>query len=336
MESAKDLSEWLNYHHLRYFHAIAREGSLVKASEVLHTSQPSICAQVKQLEAALGEALYRRKGRAIALTDFGRIIYGYAEEIFSLGREMLTTARVAPSNRGLRLHLGVVDSFPKLLSLDVLRPIFSSQPPIRLMCHEGKLEDMLGQLGAHRLDALLADEVPPAGREVRTFHHPLGGSGISFCATPNLAASLSGRFPKNLHGAPLLLPTSNTALRRDLDRWFYSQKIEPRVVGEFEDAALAKVVASDGVGLTIVPSVVEAEAIERYGFVSVGKTVECLIELYLITPERRIVHPGVALLVEEAARSLQRAQEGKNKGKRPGQSRRRMLVEVSNAQTAKT
>lgn len=321
MELSKELPEWLNYHHLRYFHAVAREGSLSRASEVLHTSQPSICAQVKQLEASLGETLYRRSGRSIALTDFGRIIYGYAEEIFSLGREMLTTARVAPSNRGVRLHLGVVDSFPKLLSLGILRPVFASQPPVRVICHEGKMDDLLGQLGAHRLDALLADEPPPTGGSVRTFHHPLGDSGVTFCATPELAGKLPGRFPKNLHGAPVLLPTPNTSLRRDLDRWFYARGVEPRVVGEFEDAALAKVVASDGVGITVVPSVVDSEAVERYGFVPLGKTEECLISLYLITSERRIVHPSVSLLVAEAARASKK--DGVNAGRRKGQTAKR-------------
>jgi DNA-binding transcriptional LysR family regulator len=161
MESANLTNEWLNYHHLRYFHAVAREGSVSRASEKLRTSQPSICAQVKQLEAALGDTLYRRRGRSIVLTDFGRTIYGYAEEIFALGSELLTTAKRAPTARTLRLHVGIVDSFPKLLSLDVLRPVLMQVPRVQITCQEGKLDDLLGQLAAHRLDALLADE-PPA------------------------------------------------------------------------------------------------------------------------------------------------------------------------------
>ena len=304
MESAEPTNEWLNYHHLRYFHAVAREGSVSRASEKLRTSQPSICAQVKQLEAALGETLYRRRGRSIVLTDFGRTIYGYAEEIFTLGKELLTTAKRAPSARLLRLHVGIVDSFPKLLSLDVLRPVFAQVPRIQVTCQEGKLDDLLGQLAAHRLDALLADEPPPSGVQVRTFNHPLGASGVTFCAAPALARKLSGRFPRNLQGAPMLLPTHNTALRRDLEKWFRSISIEPVVVGEFEDAALAKIVATEGLGITAVPTVVAAEAIERYGFVSLGKTEECQIQLYLISAERRIEHPAVALLAREAGRAL--------------------------------
>jgi LysR family transcriptional activator of nhaA len=314
MESTDLTNEWLNYHHLRYFHAVAREGSVSRASERLRTSQPSICAQVKQLEAALGETLYRRRGRSIVLTDFGRTIYSYADEILALGRELLTTAKRAATARTLRLQVGIVDSFPKLLSLDILRPVFAQAPRVRVTCQEGKLDDLLGQLAAHRLDALLADEPPPSSAQVKTFTHPLGASGVTFCASPSLAEKLPGRFPRNLRSAPMLLPTQNTALRRDLEKWFRSAQVKPVVVGEFEDAALAKVVATDGIGITVVPTVVMAEAIERYGFVALGRTNECQIQLYLITAERRIEHPAVALLARGASRALL---GGKRKGKEP-------------------
>ena len=309
MESSASTSEWLNYHHLRYFHAVAKEGSVSRAAERLRVSQPSICAQVKQLEAALDETLYRRSGRSIQLTDFGRTIHGYAEEILALGRKLLTLARRAPSTRTQRLHVGIVDSFPKLLSLDILRPVFAHVPTVHVICHEGKLDDLLGQLAAHRLDVLLADGPPPSSTKIKTFNHPLGASGVTFCASPALAGKWSGRFPKNLHDAPLLLPTQNTALRRDLEKWFRSMKIEPSVVGEFEDAALAKIVATEGIGITVVPTIVAAEAIERYGFVSIGKTEECQTQLYLITAERRIEHPVVALLAREAAPTLRGRQQ---------------------------
>ncbi len=259
---------------------------------------------MKQLVSALGEPLYRRSGRSIVLTDFGRLIYGYAEEILTLGSELLTVAKRAPTARTMRLHVGIVDSFPKLLSLDILLPAFAHQPPVRITCHEGKLEDLLGQLASHRLDALLADEPPPSSAKVKTFCHSLGESGVTFCASPALGKRLTSRFPRNLHGTPLLLPTQNTALRRDLEKWFRAVKVEPVVIGEFEDAAFAKIVATEGIGITVVPTVVAAETIERYGFVTLGRTAECQIQLYLITAERRIEHPIVALLAREAGRAL--------------------------------
>ncbi len=304
METSDSALEWLNYHHLRYFHAVAREGSIRRAADKLRVSQPSICAQVKQLESALGEALYRRSGRSIVLTDFGRLIYGYAEEIFALGRELLTIAKRAPGSRMLRLNVGIVDSFPKLLSLDILRPAFAQNPPVRVTCHEGKIDDLLGQLAAHRLDALLADEPPPSNVQVKTFSHSFGTSGVTFCASPALIKKLTTRFPKNLDGAPMLLPTQNTALRRDLEKWFRAVSVKPVVVGEFEDAAFAKIVATEGLGVTVVPTIVVPEAVERYGFLPIGKTEECQISLYLITAERRIEHPAVALIASKAGQSL--------------------------------
>jgi len=151
---------------------------------------------------------------------------------------------------------------------------------------------------------LLADEPPPSSTRIKTFNHSLGGSGVAFCASPGLAQKLTRRFPRNLHGAPLLLPTQNTALRRELEKWFRSVEIEPGVIGEFEDAALAKIVATEGIGVTVVPAIVLAEAIERYGFVSLGRTEDCRTQLYLITAERRLEHPVVALLAREASRAL--------------------------------
>jgi LysR family transcriptional activator of nhaA len=296
MEKQPPGYEWLNYHHLRYFYAVACEGSISGAAEKLRTSQSALCAQVKQLEAALGETLYRRAGRSIVLTDFGRLIQGYAEEIFAIGQEILSTAKRAPTARTLRLSIGIVDSFPKLLSLDVLRPVFSHSPAIHVACHEGKLEDLLGQLAAHRLDALLADEPPSSTTKVKVFDHELGGCGVTFCAEPKLARGLRGRFPRNLDGAPLLLPLPHTALRRDLEKWFRASRVQPLVVGEFEDAALAKIVATEGIGVIAVPTLVTSEAIERYGFTVIGRTTACRIELHLITAERRIEHPAVSLL----------------------------------------
>jgi len=292
----KTASEFLNYHHLRYFWSVAREGSLRAASEALRVSQPSICSQIQQLEAALGEDLFRPRGRSLELTEFGRMILGYAEEIFTLGGEVLRAARQAPTVRSLRLHAGIVDSFPKLMSYDILRPIFDHQPPVQLTCQEGKLPDLLALLTAHRLDVVLADEAASPGIAGRVFNHLLGSCGVSFCAMPGLARVLKGRFPRNLDGAPALLPTQNCHLRRDLEQWFRRVRVQPRVVAEFEDAALTKMVATRGVGFIAVPTTVEAEAVERYGFVPLGRTKQLETQFYAITAERRLTHPAILAL----------------------------------------
>lgn len=291
-------TEFLNYHHLRYFWTVANEGSFRRASEKLRVSQPSMCTQIKVLEASLGEALFRPSGRSLELTEFGQLIHGYADEIFTLGSEILRATKQAPGVRALRLHVGIVDSFPKLMSYEILRPVLDHQPPVRLTCHEGKLADLVSQLSTHRIDVVLSDEPVSPGSAGKVFNHLLGSSEITFCAMPGLARSLKGRFPKNLDDAPVLLPTQNCSLRRDLEKWFQSAGIQPRVVAEFEDAALMKIVATSGSGFIAVPSVVVSEAIERYGFVPIGRTKEVETRFYAITAERRFTHPAILAITK--------------------------------------
>lgn len=286
-------TEFLNYHHLRYFWTVANEGSFRRASEKLRVSQPSMCTQIKVLEASLGEALFRPSGRSLELTEFGQLIHGYAEEIFTLGSEILRATKQAPGVRALRLHVGIVDSFPKLMSYEILRPVLDHQPPVRLTCHEGKLTDLVSQLSTHRIDVVLSDEPVSPGSAGKVFNHLLGSSEITFCAMPGLARSLKGRFPKNLDDAPALLPTQNCSLRRDLEKWFQTAGIQPRVVAEFEDAGLTKIVATSGSGFIAVPTIVVSEAIERYGFVPIGRTKAVETQFYAITAERRFTHPAI-------------------------------------------
>lgn len=289
-------AEFLNYHHLRYFWTVATEGSLRGASEKLRVSQPSMCTQIKLLEASLGETLFRPSGRSLELTEFGQVIYGYAEEIFTLGGEILRAAKQAPGVRSLRLHVGIVDSFPKLMSYEILRPVLEHQPPVRLTCHEGKLADLVSQLNTHRIDVVLSDEPASPGIAGKVFNHLLGSSEITFCAMPGLAKRLKGRFPRNLDRAPAILPTQNCNLRRDLETWFRRSGVEPRVVAELEDAALAKIVATSELGFIAVPSVVASEAVERYGFVAIGRSKEVGSRFYAITAERRFTHPAILAL----------------------------------------
>jgi len=289
---------FLNYHHLRYFWTVAKEGSLRRASEKLNVSQPSMSTQIKLLEAALGEPLFQPSGRSMALTEFGQLICGYAEEIFTLGGEILRATKQAPGIRSLRLHVGIVDSFPKLMSYDILRPVLEHKPPVQLTCHEGKLADLVSQLNTHRIDVVLSDEPASPGITGKVFNHLLESSEITFFAMPALAKKLKGRFPWNLNGAPALLPTQNCSLRRDLEKWFRSAGVEPRVVAEFEDAALTKIVATSGHGFIAVPTVVASEVVERYGFVPIGRTKEVQTQFYAITAERRFTHPAIIAITE--------------------------------------
>lgn len=296
--------EWLNYHHLRYFWVVAKEGGLKKAAEKLHVSQPSISEQIKELEEALGEPLFRRSGRSNVLTDAGQIVLRYAEEIFGLGAELMRAVKQRPGLQSLRFYVGVADAIPKLVVNDILRPVLTMPQAVHIICREGKMEDLLAQLAAHRLDIVLADEPASSSLKFKAFTHLLGESGVCFCAAPRLAARLRKGFPASLHDAPALLPTENTALRRCLEKWFQQRQIRPRVVAEFDDAALMKVLAVDGRGFAPVPTVVADEAISRYKLQKVGSTQECKEQFYAITAERRIIHPAAVVITQKAQARL--------------------------------
>lgn len=290
--------EWLNYHHLRYFYVVAKEGSLARAAAKLHVSQPSISEQVRELENALGEKLFRREGRSNKLTHAGQVVFNYAEEIFMLGRELMSAVKQRPGLRALRLNVGVADSFPKLVTNEILKPVFAMSQAVHVVCREGKIEDLLAQLAAHRLDVVLSDEPAPSTTNFKVFSHALGESGVTLCAEAVLAEKLKRNFPKSLNDAPALLPAENTALRRALEAWFRSQELSPNVVAEFEDLALMKVMAADGRGFIALPTVALNEAVTRYHFRSLGQATGCRVQLYTITAERRIAHPAVQMVTQ--------------------------------------
>lgn len=296
--------EWLNYHHLLYFWAVAREGSLRAASEKLNVSQPSISAQISALEEALGEKLFRRAGRGKALTETGQLVLGYADEIFRLGQELLGSVKGRTGGRVRRLQVGVVDSFPKLVTNRILQPVFAQPEPVHVLCREGKLEDLMAQLVTHRLDVVLADEPASGNLKIRTFDHRLGDSTITLCAAATLARELRRNFPRSLHEAPALLPSANTTLRRLLDKWFAANRIQPQVMAEFEDLALMKALAADGKGFIALPTAALAEAKGHYGFSPIGLADRVRCQFYAITAERRITHPIVALLTAQAHAQL--------------------------------
>jgi len=295
--------DWLNYHHLRYFWTVAREGTLRKASEKLRVSQPSISAQIQALQRSFGEDLFQRSGRNLVLTEVGRVVYGYADEIFSLGQEILSTVKGVAGTRPMKLNVGITDSVPKLVAREILRPAFHSEPPVHVICHEGKLSDLLGRLATLRLDIVLADEPAPSSAKVKAFNHLLGSCGVTFCAAPSLARKLRRGFPKSLNGAPALLPTHNTNLRRSLEKWFQASGLRPNVIAEFEDTALMAVVATEGIGFMPMAAVVARE-LSRYRLETVGTTEKCSDQFYAITGERRLRHPAVVRLTENAKNRL--------------------------------
>jgi LysR family transcriptional activator of nhaA len=296
--------EWLNYHHLLYFYTVAREGSVTRASKQLRLAQPTLSGQIRRLEEALDEKLFVRQGRNLALTESGRLVYGYAEEIFALGREMLDALRGRPTRRPVRLLVGVSDVVPKLVAHRLLEIALRLDPPVRLVLREGKTEDLLGALATQAVDLVLTDSPLGAQAKVRAFNHLLGECGVVFFAAPRLAVRLRRGFPGSLDGAPMLLPTSNTVLRHSLEQWFREIDVHPRIVAEIEDSALLKVFGQHGEGVFAAPEAVAADVRKRHGVQVVGRSDAVRERFYAITVERRIRHPAVAAITESARERL--------------------------------
>ncbi len=296
--------DWLNYHHLLYFWVVAREGSIARACDQLHLSQPTISKQIRQLERSVGERLFRRVGRGLVLTEHGQLAFRYAEEIFSLGRELTDVLRGAPSGAPLRLLVGIPDVLPKLVAYKLLEPALHLPEPVQLVCDEDKVDHLLGELAAHRLDIVLSDSPMGPTVNVRAYNHLLGECPISIFGTANLARPLRKGFPKSLDGAPFLLPTQRTMLRRSLEQWFDSQEIRPVVSGEFADSALLKVFGQAGVGVFPAPSVIEKETSRQYGVRVIGRVDTVRERYYAISVERRLTHPAVKAISERARDTL--------------------------------
>jgi LysR family transcriptional activator of nhaA len=296
--------EWLNYHHLLYFWVVAREGGLVPAGKVLRLSHPTLSAQVHALEGQLGERLFEKVGRRLSLTAMGRVVYRYADEIFSLGRELVDTVKGRATGQPVRLDVGIADVVPKLLVRRILAPAMALAEPVRLVCREDRYERLLADLAVHTLDLVIADAPVPPGSNVRAFTHLLGESGVGFFATRALAPALARGFPRSLDGAPMLLPLENLTLRRALNQWFDAQGIRPRVVAEFEDSALLNVFGADGVGVFAAPIAVAGEVTRQQRVVLVGRTDAVKERFYAISAERRLKNPAVVAISQAARREL--------------------------------
>ena len=295
--------EWLNYNHLFYFWVVAREGSIAAATRKLNLTQPTISAQLRLLEDSLGEKLFAKSGRGLQLTEAGKIALRYADEIFALGRELRDTLRDRPTGKPVRVTVGIADVMPKLVAYRVLRRAFDAGQDVELVCRESSSEALLGLLAQHEVDLVLTD-APAAGTPLRAFNHFLGESGTTFFAAAALANQVKDDFPRSLHGAPLLLPSANTQLRRTLELWFDANAINPRRVGEFDDLALMMTFARGGTGIFPAPTLIEDDVESQYGVRIIGRLAEVKERFYAVSAERKVKNPLVGAITSAAAGSI--------------------------------
>ena len=291
----------MNFKHLHYFWVAARAGGVLRAGEQLHTTPQTLSGQIKLLEERLGRKLFRKAGRRLELTEDGRIALGYADEIFHLGQSLEAAMRVKRDGpRVVEFRVGVADLVVKAMAYRLLEPALNMAEPVHLVCHEGKLEDLLGRLALHRLDLVIADEPLPSRVSIKAFNHALGASPVSFLCAPSLAARLKGEFPRCLDGMPMLVQGAASSLRQQFDAWITRAGLHPRIVGEFDDSALMMAFGREGRGIFMAPAVLEQELSVQYGVQVIGRSSELSEQFFAISVERRISHPCVAAITSAA------------------------------------
>lgn len=296
----------INYQHLLYFWAVVRSGSLTKACDELHLSAPTVSAQLRTFEERIGQKLLTKQGRRLVATEVGRLVFSYADEIFGLGTDLLSALAHRPTERPMRLVVGIDDVVPKEIVQRLLEGALELKQPTQIVCREGTLEYLLAALRLHEVDVVLSDSPVTPSLNDRAYNHTLGACGESWMAAPAMAKSLRPGFPKSLHGAPILLPTADTAIRRSLDQWLDKQGVQPLIVGEFEDYALLREFARAGHGVAPVPDVLEAQFRKESGLALVGAASKVEAQFYAISMERRIKHPAVAAIYERAGKVFSR------------------------------
>lgn len=294
----------MNFKHLRYFWAVATHGTIARASEILHVTPQTISGQLHELEEQLDAKLFQKSGRNLKLTDTGRVVFSYADEMFRLGNELQDVLDGNLPGATLTLNVGVAMVVPKLLAYRVLEPVLNMPEPVRLLCQESPLSDLLADLAVHKLDLVLADSPMSPAMNIRAYNHLLGESGISFFAARSVARKYAARFPRSLDGAPMLMPTTSSALRRKLEQWFERESIKPVVVAEFEDRALMKAFGEAGTGIFTSPTAVESDVIAKYGVQVIGRSTDITERFYAISAERRIKHPAISAITEAARSEL--------------------------------
>ncbi len=292
---------WLNYHHLQYFWAVSQEGSVIKASERLHVTPATISIQLRDLEKSLGVKLFRKAGRGLALTEMGIAVQSYANDIFATGQELLDMVNGRPVGGPMILRVGIKDVMPKLVAHQLLEPTLRMPGDIRLMCHEGDITKLIADLAIHKLDVVLSDTPIDPNMKVRAYSHLLGESDVVLVGVKPLAKKVRSGFPGSLNGTPMLLPMKNSVLRRSLDYWFEENEIRPKVVGEFEDSAMLKIMGKAGVGIFPVASAICEEVEEMYGVESIATLPHISEKYYALSVERKVKHPAV-LAISEVAR----------------------------------
>lgn len=294
------MSTSFNYKHLYYFWVVAKEGGISRAADKLDMAVQTVSAQVRELERSLGYALLKPAGRGLVLTDAGLAAMQQADQIFQLGEDLPTRVRDAVSAPSVRLAVGVCDSLPKLVVHRLMAPALA-EPNLRLLCNEGSLDDLLGDLALHRLDVVLSDRPAPANPNIKLYSHNLGSSTLGWYGPAALCKAAAKNFPNSLADVPIVLPTTHTAVRDRIDQWFEQRAIRPRIVGEFADSALLKTFGASGMGVFPASEWVHEDLLAHYAVKRLGACEGISEQFFAIGTEKKVQHPLVQRLLQPAS-----------------------------------
>lgn len=294
----------MNLKHLYYFWKVAKHGGVVRAAEAIHISPQTLSGQIKLLENRVGTALFARQGRALELTEAGRLALEYADEMFTLGAELDQALRQYPKGRAIEFRVGVSDALPKSLAYRLLRPAIKLGEPIRIVCREWRLDRLLAELALHRLDLVISDSPVPANVDVKTYSHKLGESSVTFMAHPKLARKSRLAFPKNLEQLPLLVPGEDSAMRKAIEEWLDQQRLQVSIAGEFDDAALMAAFGREQVGVFPIPGALAGEYQATSDLVQIGTAESIRIKYFALTIKRRLSHPCVLAITSQVDQAL--------------------------------
>ncbi len=280
---------WLNYHHLYYFATIALEGSIAKAAAKLRLGQSTLSTQLKQFEDVTGIQLFERHHKKLILTEAGKLALEYAKEIFRMGDEMLEVLndRLVPSR--IHVQIGAIDSIPKHL-IAMLTQTALSIGNCTISVLEGKGDELLRELLAHKLDLVLTNYAPTAHSEKGIQSRSVGRFPVVVCGAPRFK-SLAKDFPRSLDRQPFVLPTHDSKLRHDVEQFFAQEGISLDRVAETQDTGTQKLLGMDGMGLTVTSLIAVAEHIKSGEFVQLGTLPGVTEEVYLVAASRKIANP---------------------------------------------
>lgn len=290
----------MNYKHLRYFWMVAKQGGVSRASEVLHVTPQTISGQITLLEEHIGKPLFSKAGRSLELTDTGRLVLSYADQIFSLGNELEDTLHSRDADRPTVFKVGISDVVPKSIAYRILNPVLQMGDNVRLLCRENSMENLLAELALNRIDLVLSDMPIPESINVKGFNHMLGESGLSFMAAHPIADRLQGEFPQSMHQQPMLLPSDANMVRSRIDDWMNRVHVRARIIGEFDDSALMKTFGQAAVGIFVIPTAIADEVAAQFDVREIGRTDEVKEQFFAISLERRITHPVIVSITEQA------------------------------------